>query len=142
MTAAVVRDAAVATLSEEQHLVLESVGSERPAMAEDNRLPLAPVVVVNLRAVFRFEYRHRFNSRREWMDRTFCLTGTCPAVIRYDEEFLNRQAEWQAGASVAALTTDVIGPVSILAAANVALKMDRPPSLKAPRQKSTQLQAE
>ena len=51
MAAAIMGDAAIAARREEEHLVLEGVGAERPAMAEDDRLSRAPVLVVNLRPV-------------------------------------------------------------------------------------------
>jgi hypothetical protein len=51
MTTAIVRDAAIATRGEEKHLVLEGIGVERPAVAEDDRLSGAPILVVNLGSV-------------------------------------------------------------------------------------------
>src|ERR1700737_3277395 len=51
VAAAVMRDAAISARSEKEHLVFERIRGERPAVAEDHRLPGAPVVVVNLRAV-------------------------------------------------------------------------------------------
>ena len=52
MTAPVVRDHAIATLAEEQHLPVPVVRAERPAVAEDDRLSLAPVLVVNRCSIF------------------------------------------------------------------------------------------
>ena len=51
MAATVMRDAAIAARGEKEHLVFKRIRGERPAVAEDHRLPGAPVVVVNLRAV-------------------------------------------------------------------------------------------
>ena len=48
VAAPVVRDAAVAAGGQKEHLVLEGVGAQRPAVAEDNGLSAAPVFVVNL----------------------------------------------------------------------------------------------
>src|ERR1035437_4687288 len=52
MTAAVVGDRAVSVGGQKYHLVVPCVGCQRPAMAEDNRLSLAPILVVDLGAVF------------------------------------------------------------------------------------------
>src|SRR5882724_10993539 len=52
MTSAVERDDAIAVLAEEQHLCVPVVCGERPAMTENHRLSFAPVLVVNLCAVF------------------------------------------------------------------------------------------
>ena len=58
MAAAIMGDAAMAVRSEEKHLVLEGVGAERPAMAEDDWLSAAPVLVVNLCSVLGGDGRH------------------------------------------------------------------------------------
>jgi hypothetical protein len=52
-------DAAIAARGQEEHLVLERVGAERPAMAENNGLTLAPIIVVDLRAVLGGDRGHR-----------------------------------------------------------------------------------
>src|SRR2546426_12217164 len=52
MTAAVVCDTAVAVGAQKHHLVLPGVRAQRPSMAEDDGLSLAPVLVIDLRAVF------------------------------------------------------------------------------------------
>jgi hypothetical protein len=44
MAAEVMTDAAIAVAGEEEHLVLESIRRQRPAMAEDDRPSLAPVL--------------------------------------------------------------------------------------------------
>ena len=41
-----------------QHLGVPVVGAERPAMMENDRLALAPVLVEDLSAVFRFDKAH------------------------------------------------------------------------------------
>ena len=58
MAAAIMRDAAIAVRGEEKHLVLEGVGAERPAVAEDDWLSAAPVLVVNLCSVLGGDGRH------------------------------------------------------------------------------------
>src|SRR5215470_13348061 len=52
VTPPVMCDAAVTSLGQEKHLVLECVRAQRPAMTENNRLSLAPILVVDLRSVF------------------------------------------------------------------------------------------
>src|SRR5437773_11700585 len=52
-------DATIAALRQEEHLVLEGLRREGPSMAEHDRLSLAPVVVVDLRAVFGRDVAHR-----------------------------------------------------------------------------------
>ena len=46
--AAIVRDGAIPTVEEEQHLGVPIIGRERPAMTEHDRLPGAPVLVEDL----------------------------------------------------------------------------------------------
>ena len=52
VAASVVGDAAIPLRRQKEHLVLEGVARERPAVAEDDRLSGAPVLVIDLRAVF------------------------------------------------------------------------------------------
>src|SRR3982074_138429 len=52
MASAVMRYYAIAVLEEEQHLRVPVIGRQRPAMAEHNGLTFAPVLVVDLNAVF------------------------------------------------------------------------------------------
>jgi hypothetical protein len=59
VAATVVGDATVAVRGQEEHLVLKRVRGQRPAVAEDDRLPLAPVLVIDLRAVLRLDDAHR-----------------------------------------------------------------------------------
>src|SRR5713226_1635911 len=58
MAAAVMRDAAISAVGQKQHLVFPGVRAQGPAMAENYRLSLAPVLIVDLRAVFRPDRRH------------------------------------------------------------------------------------
>src|SRR6202011_808066 len=52
VTATIVGDASISARRQKEHLVLERVGRERPAMAEHYRLSTTPVVVVNVCTVF------------------------------------------------------------------------------------------
>ena len=56
--APVMGDDPVAVLQEEQHLGVPVVGRQRPAVAEDDRLARAPVLVENLRAVLCRDHAH------------------------------------------------------------------------------------
>src|SRR5215475_14255767 len=58
VAAPVVGNHAVATLPEIKHLAVPIIGGERPAMAENNRLPRAPVLVIDLGTVFYCDSRH------------------------------------------------------------------------------------
>jgi CheY-like chemotaxis protein len=58
VAAAVMGDAAISVRGEIEHLVFERIRGERPAVAEDHRLPGASVFVINLRAVFGCERTH------------------------------------------------------------------------------------
>ena len=51
MSAAVVRDTAIAALGQKEHLVFEGIRRERPAVAEDDCLTLAPVLVIEIDCV-------------------------------------------------------------------------------------------
>src|SRR4029077_19755725 len=59
MAAAVMRDAAKPALAEVEHLRIPIIRAQRPAMAEHNRLPRAPVLVIDLRAIFSRDGAHR-----------------------------------------------------------------------------------
>src|SRR5271169_498065 len=52
------RDDAITMLPEEQHLPFPVVRAQCPAVAENDRLPLTPVLVINLCSVFRRNRRH------------------------------------------------------------------------------------
>ena len=58
VAATVMRDAAVAARGKEEHLVFQRVRGKRPAMAEDHRLPFAPVLKINFGSVFRLDEWH------------------------------------------------------------------------------------
>src|SRR5581483_6977176 len=66
MAAAIVRDAPIATRRQEVHLIFPGVGVERPAMAEDYGLSLAPIFDVNVRPVVHLHHvAHRRTSHRK-----------------------------------------------------------------------------
>jgi hypothetical protein len=52
MAAAIMGNAAIAARRQEEHLVFKGIRAERPIMAEDNRLSLTQIIVINLRAIF------------------------------------------------------------------------------------------
>src|SRR5438105_12320444 len=58
VTAPVMRDDTVAASHEEHHLRVPVICREWPAMAENDGLPLAPVVVEDLHAVLRLDFAH------------------------------------------------------------------------------------
>src|SRR6516165_366673 len=58
MAATVDADHTIAMLHEEQHLGVPVVGAERPAMMEDDRLALAPVLVEDFGAVLSGDRSH------------------------------------------------------------------------------------
>src|SRR5947209_19991888 len=58
MAAPVMRDHTEALVEKKYHLRVPIVRRQRPAMAEDDRLPLAPILVVDLRAVRRGDRAH------------------------------------------------------------------------------------
>src|SRR5262249_42708445 len=60
VTAAVVRDAAVAARDQEEHLVFKRLRAQWPAVAEHDWLTGSPVIVVELRPVLRRERAHPF----------------------------------------------------------------------------------
>ncbi len=58
MTTTVVGDAAVAAGRQEEHLVLKSVRTQRPAVAKDYWLSGSPVIEIDLRTVLRLDCTH------------------------------------------------------------------------------------
>ena len=64
MTAAIDSDNAIAFCQEEEHLVIPVIGTQRPAVVENNGLSLfwAPVFVVNIDAIFRCYECHTADS--------------------------------------------------------------------------------
>jgi hypothetical protein len=65
MPAAVMGYAAVSARGEKEHLVFKRISVERPAVTEDHRLPAAPVLVLDLGAIFGAEHTHGIISLRE-----------------------------------------------------------------------------
>src|SRR5882762_6127548 len=66
MSAAVMSDHAVSPLEKEHHLSVPVICRERPAMVEKQRLAGAPVLVINLRAIFRRDCGHWMTSLTCW----------------------------------------------------------------------------
>ncbi len=64
VAAAVMGYDAIALTEEEQHLIVPVIGRQRPAMAEHNGLTFAPVLVVDLNAVFGCYHTHDTSSLR------------------------------------------------------------------------------
>src|SRR6266540_3505698 len=62
MASAIMSDAAVAARGEKEHLVFEGIGAERSSMAENHRLPHAPILVINRSTVLRGNRAHRSSS--------------------------------------------------------------------------------
>src|SRR5215469_1853880 len=58
VAAAIVCHHAIAVTEKEQHLVVPVVGRERPTVAENDGLALAPVFVKNFNTVLRFDKAH------------------------------------------------------------------------------------
>src|SRR6185369_17786453 len=52
VAAPVMRDTTIPARRQEEHLILESVGAERPAVAEYDGLPASPIVVIDASSVF------------------------------------------------------------------------------------------
>jgi len=52
MSPPIMRDAAISARCEIEHLIFESIRGERPTMAENHGLSAAPVLEIDLRAVF------------------------------------------------------------------------------------------
>src|ERR1700734_607963 len=55
----VVSNHAIAAFAEEQHLCVPIIGGQWPAVAKYDGLTLAPVLVIDLRSIFRCNRRHR-----------------------------------------------------------------------------------
>ena len=62
MTSAIVRDAPIAASGKKYHLIFEGVGVERPPMAEHDWLTGAPILVIELGAVFGRDLGHLMTS--------------------------------------------------------------------------------
>ena len=65
-SATVMTNDAISARGQEKHLVLEGIGGQRPAVAENDRQTLAPVLVVNLRAILGGEDTHGMVSFLLW----------------------------------------------------------------------------
>ena len=65
MAAAVVGYATVPARGEIEHLVLECIRGERPAMTEHDRLSRAPVLEIDLCAIFGGDRTHRMLPSRQ-----------------------------------------------------------------------------
>src|SRR4051794_37442824 len=71
MTAPIMRDCAKTVFREEEHLTIPGVRAQRPAVRECYDRTLTPLLVINLRSIFRSDCAHTSCS--------FCL---CVAVSR------------------------------------------------------------
>ena len=79
VAAAIDADDPVAVLEEKQHLAIPVVRAEGPAVVEDDRLALAPVLVEDLNAIFRGDRAHGFGSFA-----TVGRSGCCADLARCD----------------------------------------------------------
>jgi hypothetical protein len=61
MAAAIMCNATVPARRQKKHLILERICAQGPAMTENNRLPHAPVLKINLRPIFRRKRAHEFS---------------------------------------------------------------------------------
>jgi hypothetical protein len=75
VASSVMGDHAVAVTEEKQHLRVPVIGRQRPTMAEDDGLSLAPILVVNLRSVF--------GCNRVHVPFFFLVIGLAPAAAFY-----------------------------------------------------------
>src|SRR6267378_2642698 len=82
MSAPVVGYDAIAVLEEEQHLRVPIIGRQRPAVAENNRLSLTPVLVVDLRSIFRCDRRHGMFSFLAVSTQTSSIDSFSDTVLR------------------------------------------------------------
>ena len=58
MAATIMGDAAAVVGRQEHHLAFPGIGAERPAVAENDGFSCAPVLVIDLRTIFRVECAH------------------------------------------------------------------------------------
>src|SRR6202012_3529193 len=82
--AAVLRDAGVALAGQKDHLVLPGVRAQRPPVAEDHRLPAAPVLVVNLGAVLDRDGAHVLTAPARRATRRVSMCGRSGASTYED----------------------------------------------------------
>src|SRR5207245_9543491 len=91
MAAAIMGDASIAARSEIEHLVFKSIRGERPAVTENDGLSFAPIVVIDLRAVFGRDRAHgllhwlKIGGRRELPQR---LCHTSVRKVRFSVRLL------------------------------------------------------
>src|SRR4030095_1061093 len=62
VTSPVMGDDPIAMIQEEHHLGVPVIRAQRPAVAEDNRLSLTPVLVIDLRPIFCRDRTHTSSS--------------------------------------------------------------------------------
>src|SRR5438270_176825 len=74
VTAPVMCDDAIAVIQEEHHLRVPVVARKRPTVRENDRLAAAPILVIELRAVFRRDGTHGSGS---FSIRKRCLASPC-----------------------------------------------------------------
>src|SRR5437879_2637511 len=72
--ATVMGDGAIAPGGHEERLVVPGVGSERPAMAEDDGLPGAPVLVKNRRAVLGGHGTRTHGVKSSFQKKAVCMS--------------------------------------------------------------------
>src|SRR5829696_3905424 len=58
MASSVDSDTSITIRSHKKHLVLKGVRRERPSVVEDDRLSGAPILVIHVHAIFRFDRTH------------------------------------------------------------------------------------
>src|SRR6185503_21313250 len=85
--APVVRDDAIASLQEEQHLIVPVIGRERPAMMEHDGLPAAPVLIEDLCSVLDSNRAHNLSpvlqSLLQWfVDCSQSTSPSWPGLVR------------------------------------------------------------
>src|SRR2546426_12841137 len=64
VTSSIMCDDSIAMIQEKHHLSVPVIRTQRPAMAEDNWLSFSPILVIDLRAVFSRDCRHKNISFR------------------------------------------------------------------------------
>src|SRR6476660_2105635 len=78
MASSVMCYAAISARGQEEHLILEGVGTEGPAVAEHHWLPVTPIIVVTLRAVLGLDRTHDHSSagndpgHEDWVEGPRC----------------------------------------------------------------------
>src|ERR1700756_805443 len=86
MSAAVVSDNAIAVIDEEHHLRVPIIGRERPAVAKNDGLTFAPVLVINFDSVFCGDCRHRLSPWGICSDSLPCAHGSVRLIRTDDNE--------------------------------------------------------